>query len=325
MKRKFKKVIAGILTTAFVVCSYSPAFANTAEANVRDDFEQISIEYAEDGSLKGEIAKWGDTYYYRIFEDDRVVAIALNANGEGKIVVNTSEDNSFVECGTFELDTIASTTRQQTQSSITKGFESILTQVDNGTITLTRDDLTNDVAVTYAVPAEYDTLIRETIVETTGEMEECTDKFLASKSTSNIRASLYTTVEYRITNEMNFEFAKDTAMLVVYTLCSIPISVLDVIIEVVWRGGERFVANDAEASYYSATVSEVKVVKCDGHIDYEAHRSNYGSAYVANNGGRLSAVVQLEDRDEETVSNDIFYDNDAMLDEGIERHQNLCL
>lgn len=322
MKKRFKKMIAAAIMTAFVFCSYIPAYANETTNNSTIKFEQINIQYDEDGNLIQELVKLDDTYYYRVLNDEKTIAISLKENGIGDIAINTSTDNSYVDYGTFSLDNIVRSTIDIRQESIEKQFEDILFSFEQGDIFLTHKDLSTDITTTYAVPSSHKTLISQKIVSDCGELAECTNKFIASKSTSNIRASLYSTVSHRVTNQVNLALAKGLAFTTILTLCSLPTTILQAVLLLVNVAGTIVLANDCVLDGYNVTVSETKDVKCDGHVDYSALRTNRGDAAVANNNGTLSAAVELGETNETNV---IVYDNNAMLDKGIENHKNLCL
>ena len=85
MKKRFKKMIAAAIMTAFVFCSYIPAYANETTNNSTIKFEQINIQYDEDGNLIQELVKLDDTYYYRVLNDEKTIAISLKENGIGDI------------------------------------------------------------------------------------------------------------------------------------------------------------------------------------------------------------------------------------------------
>ena len=95
MRKKFKKIVAAITLCAFSLGSITPAYANT-EKVTRLDFEQISIEYDANGDLSRELFKIENTYYYRVIEEGKNIAVSLNEDGSGDITINNSQDNSFI-------------------------------------------------------------------------------------------------------------------------------------------------------------------------------------------------------------------------------------
>lgn len=318
MRKKIQKIVAAITLCAFSLGSITPAYANT-EKVTRLDFEQISIEYDANGDLSRELFKIENTYYYRVIEEGKNIAVSLNEDGSGDITINNSQDNSFIYYSKLNGEP---TTNTRSQVLLADKFAQIVASANSGDIPLTRVELDDMVASTYAIPTGYRDLIAEAIVEDCEEEAECQNKFLASKSTSNVRASLYSTVEYSISNKVNLALGAGLALTTILALINLPSTLLQAALLLVSVGGTLVLKEDTVLDGYNVTVTETKSVKCDGHVDYDAYRTNRGEAAVANNNGKLSAAVELGERNE---SNVIIYDNDAMLDKGIQNHKNFCL
>lgn len=340
MRKSFKKIVATVMTVAFCVCSYLPAYASPLETESTSktalNIEQIDIQYDENGKLKQELVKINDKYYYRVFNDDKAIAISLDEKGVGDIAINTFADASSVEYGKLKLDTVSKFVNDNTQETLEKTFEEIVQSVEKNEIQVVSQKLSNNVlqnenkavvdsrnASVYAsVPASHETAISRAIVNDCRELSECENVRIDTKTSSNIRADLYRTVEYRISNTVSIALAAGMALTTILTLAAIPVTVLEAALNLVSIGGDLILQSDCVLDGYDVTVSETKTVKCAGHVDYEAFRTNRGDAAIADNNGKITAAVELGQK---TTSNSFFYDNDAMLDKGIEYHKNICL
>ena len=326
MKKKFKKIIAAITVCAFTVGVTCPAYASSFSKSAID-IEEIKVVYDADGNLQEELCRINDTYYYKVLENDTVIVVAIN-QGTGKvdIVKNASSDDSYLEIATADLkDNNLQLAAKITKENAMQQVKSVVALVENNKIQFEQKALSGNletVNTIRSVPADHKEAISQHAMTEHNVPAECTNQIVTSKSTTNVRASLYYTVAHEVDNpEMNVLRAglkiAEIGTLIGQALISVVTGLLNALGLLAESAGEWILREDADFIEYDFRARETKTVKCDGHIDYTAEKVQYGMANVVEAPNGVSAIVTNLN---ESVHS-LFNNNSALLDEGIRVHQ----
>ena len=320
MKKKLKKIIAAVTLCAFSLGVAAPVYASTA-MNPTQDFEEIEIKYDENGYIREELCRLGDVYYYRVVEGEKVTVITLSQENGAKIITNDLQVENCVKSATVDLPENSLLTSQK---NIKQTAIQIYKLIDDNTIDFVEKSLTSSEPQLYglsAVPSDHKEAITSTAMTMWNSPAECTDQFITSKSTTNVRASLYYSVEHEVdeTESAKLEAGITLAEILV-KFVNIPAAILRTILSFTEEAGDLILQEDTDLYEYDFRAIETKSVKCDGHVDYTAQKIQRLVAVVTETPNGPDAILTSE-----RISTDsLFNNNSALLDAGIEYHQYNC-